>query len=89
MKRNVILSIRGRQTYMDQEPEVIELVTEGILEYDGRDWKICYEESDLTGLDGVFTSFLIEENKVTLTRTGRLNSMMVFQEGVSHDQCIL
>lgn len=85
MKRNVMLSIQGQQVYIDQEPEVIELVTEGILEHDGGEWKICYEESDLTGLDGVFTSFLIEENKVTLTRTGRLNSKMVFQEGVSHD----
>lgn len=85
MKRDVVLSIQGRQVYMEQEPEVIELVTEGILEYDGSDWKISYEESDLTGLEGVFTSFLIDDNKVTLTRTGKLNSKMVFQEGVSHD----
>ena len=35
MKRNVMLSIQGRQVYIDQEPEVIELVTEGVLEYDG------------------------------------------------------
>ena len=28
----VILSICGRQTYMDQEPEVIELITEGSME---------------------------------------------------------
>ena len=28
----VLLSIRGKQSYLDQEPEVIELVTEGTLE---------------------------------------------------------
>ena len=28
---NVVLSVRGRQSYMDQEPEEIELVTEGTL----------------------------------------------------------
>jgi uncharacterized beta-barrel protein YwiB (DUF1934 family) len=39
----------------------------------------------LTGLDGVATTFRIEENKIILTRTGKLQSQMVFQEGVSHD----
>ena len=29
MKQTVVLSITGRQNYPDQEPEVIELVTEG------------------------------------------------------------
>ena len=35
MKKEVILSIQGRQAYQDQEPDVIELVTEGTLEYRG------------------------------------------------------
>lgn len=85
MKKSVVLSIQGRQAYADQEPEVIELVTEGTMENDAGSWKLCYEESNLTGLEGVYTTFLIEEDKVTLTRTGKLNSQMVFQEGVSHD----
>jgi len=85
VKKNVVLSIQGRQAYADQEPDIIELVTEGTMEKDAGCWKLCYEESDLTGLEGVFTTFLVEEDKVTLTRTGKLNSQMVFQEGVSHD----
>ena len=32
MKQNVVLSIVGRQSYLDQEPEQLELVTEGVLE---------------------------------------------------------
>jgi hypothetical protein len=32
MKQNVVLSICGKQYYPDQEPEVIELVTDGTLE---------------------------------------------------------
>ena len=85
MKIPVVLSIRGRQTYLDQEPEVIELVTDGVMEQNGDGWNIVYEESDLTGLAGVTTTFGINPGKIVLTRTGKLNSQMVFQEGVRHD----
>ena len=85
MKKTVVLSIRGRQSYLDQEPDVIELVTEGTLENADDGWKLSYAESDLTGLEGVNTTFSVAGDTVTLTRTGKLNSPMVFKEGVSHD----
>lgn len=84
MKKKIMLSIRGRQAYMDQEPDVIELVTEGVMEYADGGWNICYEESDLTGLSGVTTTFRVEPGKIILTRTGKLHSQMIFQEGVQH-----
>ena len=85
MKQTVVLSIRGRQTYAEQEPEVIELVSEGTMAFRDGGWDITYEESELTGLAGVTTTFRVEPGKVILTRTGALNSQMVFQEGVAHD----
>lgn len=85
MKKEVILSIQGRQNYEDQDPEIIELVTGGTLEFRDGGWDIVYEESDLTGLDGVTTTFRLEPGKVTLTRTGRLRSEMVFQVGQFHE----
>ena len=85
MKQNVVLSILGRQTYLGQEPDKIELVTEGVLEDQGNSWILSYEESDLTGLSGVTTTFIVEPDKVTLKRSGKLNSQMVFQEGVTHE----
>ena len=85
MKKSVVLSIQGRQRYEDQEPEVIELVTEGTMEFANGGWDISYEESALTGLEGVTTTFRVEADKVTLTRKGALNSRMVFQQGVPHD----
>lgn len=84
MKFPVMLSICGRQAYMDQEPDVIELITEGTMEFCDGGWNICYEESDLTGLAGVVTTFRVEHDKIKLSRTGRLSSEMVFQEGISH-----
>ena len=85
MKIPVILSLRGRQAYVNQEPDVIELVTEGTMEHLDGGWLICYDESDLTGLAGVKTEFRVETDKVILTRSGKLNSQMVFQAGVRHD----
>lgn len=85
MKTPVVLSIRGSQRYADQEPEVIELVTEGTMAFARGGWDITYEESELTGLEGVTTTFRVEPGKVVLTRTGKLNSQMIFQEGVEHN----
>ena len=85
MKNNVVLAIQGKQSYEDQEPEIIELVTEGTMEFRDGGWDISYEESALTGLEGVTTTFRVEPGKVILTRTGKLNSQMVFQQGVAHD----
>ena len=85
MKQDVVLSIRGRQTYADAEPEVIELVTEGIMAYRDGGWDISYQESALTGLEGVTTTFRVEPGKVILTRTGKLRSEMIFEEGVPHE----
>ena len=68
MKREVTLAIKGCQTYQDQEPEIIELMTDGIMEFRNGGWDISYEESELTGLAGVTTIFRVEPGKVTLTR---------------------
>ncbi len=85
MKKTVVLSLRGTQNYIGQEPDVIELVTEGTLEQLEDGWLLRYQESDLTGLAGVETTFLLQGKTVALTRTGKLNSQMVFKEGIAHD----
>ena len=85
MKREVTLAIKGCQTYQDQEPEIIELMTDGIMEFREGGWDISYEESELTGLAGVTTTFRVEPGKVTLTRKGTLDSQMFFQENVVHE----
>lgn len=85
MKSPVILSILGRQRYAGQEPDTIELVTDGTMEFRDGGWNIAYEESELTGLAGVTTTFRIEPERVKLTRKGALNSEMIFERGQSHD----
>ena len=85
MKQKVVLSIRGSQHYAETDPETIELVTEGTMEFRDGGWDISYEESALTGLEGVTTTFRVEPAKVTLSRSGKLNSQMVFQQGGPHE----
>ena len=85
MTQKVLLTIRGQQSYPGQEPEIIELVTEGVMTATDAGWDISYEESDLTGLAGTTTIFRIEPACVTLTRKGPLSSQMVFRQGVPHE----
>ncbi len=85
MKRKVMLSVRGRQSYAGQEPDTIELVTEGWMQLRQGGWDISYEESELTGMKGVTTVFRVEPDQLTLTRAGALQSQMVFRQGVAHD----
>lgn len=85
MKKSMVLSICGTQYYPNQQPEVIELVTDSILEFRDGGWDICYEESELTGLAGVTTTFRLEPGQVTLERKGKLSSQMVFRQGIPHE----
>lgn len=82
---DVILSIESRQAYPGQEPERMKLVSEGKLNFRDGGWDVSYEESALTGLEGVTTTFRVEPGKITLSRKGQLNSEMVFTEGKPHE----
>lgn len=86
MDKNVILSIRGQQTFDDNSaPEVIELVTEGTLTpLEGGNYTVRYQESELTGLEGTRTTIQVEQSSVTILREGQVNSQMVFEPGRRH-----
>ena len=81
----VMLQIKGIQKYQGQEPEIIELTTEGTMEKQKEVWEIAYEESDLTGLAGVTTAFRVGPRGVVLKRTGKLENQMIFMEGKRHE----
>ena len=85
MKKEVVLNLRGRQFYEGQEPDEIKLTTEGTMEFRDGGWDISYEETELTGMAGVTTTFRVEPGKVTLRRTGKLQSEMIFQMGKPHE----
>ena len=86
MVKPAIISISGTQVFQDEKPETIQLVTEGSYSYEPGYIIISYVESQMTGMEGVVTSFTIEEGEtVTLKRVGKVNSTMVFRLGEKHE----
>ena len=82
MVQAAMISITGTQQLEGEEPESIQLVTEGSYCYEPGYIRFSYVETQMTGLEGVVTTFTIEDEKtVTLRRTGKVNSMMVFELG--------
>lgn len=80
----VILFVRGEQDYQGQEPDGTELMTEGTLRTTPEGFLLSYEESALTGMEGTTTTFELRGDQVWLTRTGTVNSQMIFEEGRRH-----
>lgn len=81
----VLLTIRSEQHFEDMEPDSIELMTEGTLTAAGEGGLLLsYQESALTGLEGTTTTFEVRGPQVILSRTGSVNSQMVFEEGKQH-----
>lgn len=84
IKLPVMLSIRGEQYFEGVDPDATELMTEGTMTLRGEDIYLSYEESELTGMEGTTTTFAVVGPRVTLLRTGSVNSQMVFEEGKQH-----
>lgn len=83
-KLPVLLSIRGEQYFDGIDPDATELMTEGLMTLTEDGMVLSYEESELTGMEGTTTTFEIKGSRVTLTRSGAVNSQMVFEEGRQH-----
>lgn len=83
-KLPVLLSIRGEQYFDGIDPDATELMTPGTLEVTDTGILLTYQETELTGMEGTTTRFAVEGPRVTLTRTGKVNSQMVFEEARQH-----
>jgi uncharacterized beta-barrel protein YwiB (DUF1934 family) len=74
----------------DPEPEKMQIKTVGTFTVDGTRAQICYDESDLTGMEGSQTcvSFDMREPQiVSMIRTGAVSTTLVFEGGKRH-HCI-
>lgn len=83
-KLPVLLSIRGEQYFEGIDPDATELMTEGTLELTETGLLLSYQETELTGMEGTTTTFEVRGAQVILTRSGTVNSQMVFEEGRQH-----
>ena len=80
----VMLSIRGEQYFDGIDPDATELMTEGTMALTEEGMTLSYEETSLTGMEGTTTTFEVCGPRVILTRSGTVNSQMVFEEGRQH-----
>ena len=86
MVKPVLIAITGTQQLAGEKPESIQLVTEGSYCCELGFIRFSYVESEMTGMEGVVTSFTVEdEQKLTLRRVGKVNSEMVFVQGQRHE----
>ena len=80
----VMLSIRGEQYFDGIDPDAQELMTEGTMTLTEDGMVLSYQETALTGMEDTTTRFQIQGPRVILTRSGTVNSQMVFEEGRQH-----
>ena len=82
MKQDALIKITGVQ-FGGGEKDVTELTTMGSFHKKNGSYYICYDESDATGFSGSHTVLRYEERdrRITLTRTGSVNSQLIMELG--------
>ncbi|KNF09773.1 calycin-like domain-containing protein [Gottschalkia purinilytica] len=82
--KEVTLKIKGTQTTLDGEENVIELITEGKFYNKKGTYYLVYDETELSGMEGATTTLKIEDRKVSMKRFGNNKSSLVFQQGTRY-----
>lgn len=80
---NAIIKIVGTQT-ADGEQDVIELTTSGTLDRTDEGWRLCYNETEATGMEGTVTQLDISPGRLNLMRIGSHPSMLVLEKNRRH-----
>ena len=78
-----LIKIVGKQT-ADGEEDVVELTTNGTLERVSNGWKLCYNETEATGMEGTVTQLEITENYLNLVRMGTHPSTLTLEKNKRH-----
>jgi uncharacterized beta-barrel protein YwiB (DUF1934 family) len=81
MEESVVISVEGTQKIAGEETQTVQIVTDGKMRREGETVYLSYEESEMTGMEGTTTTFAVGKDNVVLTRTGAIQSQMVFETG--------
>ena len=82
MKKNAIISVVSKQFDSEDDDDVIEVVTPGKFYKEEDSYYAVYEETEISGMKGTTTTLRIDEEQVTLVRTGTTNTEMKFKKNV-------
>ena len=83
MKKEVKISIRGRQT-VEGESEVVEVFTDGNFYKKNDSYYIVYQSEEDTSFKGATTTVKIEKNKVVMLRSAPVESQLIIEKGNRH-----
>lgn len=78
--KKVMITIDSFQS-INGDGDSMELTTEGKYAVEADGIRFCYNESELTGLDGTVTGFLVKPEEVIMSRTGSVTTQMIFKCG--------
>ena len=84
IQKPIVLFVKGEQYFEGTGADGTELMTEGTMTISDEAIQLSYQETELTGMAGTTTTFEIRGPRVTLTRSGAVNSQMIFEEGKQH-----
>lgn len=83
---SVFLNITTTQEPLGEEPSTMELQTEGTMLRHTDHTDFSYEETAVTEMDGVTTTFSVYADHIVMTRSGeKLKNTMEFYLGKPHD----
>ena len=80
----VRIHIRGVQR-LEEEADVVELTAAGELHQMDRGYRIRYQETAASGLEGTETTLEVLPDRLLLTRAGTMNSRLVLEPGNRHE----
>ncbi len=85
MQPNVLITIEGHQTTLDEPEQTVKLTTEGQFYQKDNIWHVAYDESEATGMAGTKTLLSVNsDGTVTLVRQGSTEMELVFVKGGRH-----
>ncbi|MCD6436627.1 MAG: DUF1934 domain-containing protein [Clostridiales bacterium] len=68
----------------EDDEDRIEFTTEGEFQKKDNIITIVYEESEISGMEGSFTTLVVKDESVIMKRDGLASSEMVFKEGMRY-----
>lgn len=84
MDKEVMITINSSQTIDGSESQGAELITQGTYSFTEGLIRFSYQESELTGMEGTKTDFLVGREEIVLSREGTVTARMVFRRGKKH-----
>lgn len=79
--KNAKITVYNKKTNEDS----IEVIYMGKIKEKNGKVTINYDESNLTGMEGVFTELILGENYLEIIRTGNVESIFHFREGLKNE----